>query len=113
MEPTAPIFIVDGLDISAYRSATDAALHLEGPDVLAGDYRVYDANGRKFVMHSSGGPKDYSATVTAQLAEEPAVPQELAEALRATLKVLGLTLPPRASLADLVDAFLAKVGYER
>ena len=113
MDVTAPIFIVDGLDISAYRSPADAALQLEGPDVLAGDYRVYDANGHKFIMRSSGGPKDYSAKVTAQLADEPAVPQELAEALRATLKALGLDVPPRSSLPDLVWAFLAKVGYQR
>jgi len=67
VEPTAPIFIVDGLDISAYRSAADAALQLEGPDVLAGTYRVYDAKGHEFTLRSSGGPTDYSAKVTAQL----------------------------------------------
>ena len=113
MDATAPIFIVDGLDISAYRSAADAALQLEGPDVLAGDYRVYDSNGQKVIMHSVGGPKDYSAKVTAQLADEPAVPGELADALRASLEALGLAVPPRSSLADLVWAFLAKVGYQR
>ena len=113
MEATAPIFIVDGLDISAYRTAAAAALHFEGPDVLANDYRVYDAKGHRFVLHSSGGPKDYSAKVKAQLADEPAVPQELAQALRASLEAQGLTIPPRSSLADLVWSFLAKVGYER
>ena len=113
MEPSAPIFIVDGLDISAYRSAADAALSLEGPDVVAGGYRVYDANGHRFTMHSSGGPKNYSARVTAQLADQPAVPEELAEALRNSLEALGLAGHPRSFLADLVWAFLAKVGYER
>ena len=113
MDPTAPIFIVDGLDISAYRSAADAALSLEGPGVLAGGYHVYDASGHRFIMHSSGGPKDYSAKVTAQLTDQPAVPEELAEALRKSLEALGLTVPPGSSLADLVWAFLAKVSYER
>ena len=113
MEPTAPIFIVDGRDISAYRSAATAALQLEGPDVLANNYRVYDAGGHEFILHSAGGPTDYSAKVTATLADKPPVPQELAEALRGCLEALGLTVPPRSSLADLVWAFLAKVGYEK
>jgi len=113
VEPTAPIFIVDGLDISAHRSPAEAALQLEGPDVLAGDYRVYDANGHTFILSSSGGPRDYSARVTAQLSDKSPVPDELAEALRRTLEALGMAVPPRSSLADLVWAFLAKVGYER
>ena len=52
-----PIIIAEGLDVSFFRSAEAAALALEGPDVVDGIYRAYDADGRPLALAARGGPR--------------------------------------------------------
>ena len=113
MDPTLPIIIADGDDIMAYRTLADAALALEGPDVIAGTYQAFDARGRPLALGSTGGPHDYSARVTIALADAAPQPERLAELLQRTLAAVGLAVPPTASLDYLLSAFLARHGYGR
>jgi len=113
VDPTAPIIIADGRDVVAYRTAADAALALEGPDVLDGTYQGFDARGRVLRLESEGGPHDYSARVRIALADSAPQPDRLAELVHRSLDAAGLVVPPGASLDDLLWAFLAKYGYAR
>lgn len=42
----SPIIISENGDLSFYRSASDAAIDMEAIDVLHGEYKGYDAEGR-------------------------------------------------------------------
>jgi hypothetical protein len=49
-----PVFVIEGLDISMYDSVDDAAAALEGVDVEAGLYSVFDIEGRRIVLKGEG-----------------------------------------------------------
>lgn len=107
-----PIIVADGLDVCLYRTVSDAALALEGPDVLAGIYRAYDAAGRPLQLRTDGGPHDYSARVHIELGT-PTVVQELRALLQDFLAAAGHPMPLDTELRALVSATEERVGYSR
>jgi hypothetical protein len=109
-----PIIIAEGRDVTVYRTVADAALSLEGPDVLGDIYQAYDANGVSLKLISNGGPDDYSAKVSI-LASDPPVHDAdgLRRLLRENLEHDRASVSTSASLDNLLEAFIALNGFSR
>jgi hypothetical protein len=107
-----PIIVVEGLDVSFFPSPSAAAAALEGPDVIDGIYQAYDADGRRLVLKSAGGAADYSAVV---VVEESGVIESdaLSQLLREYLAAAGQHVPPRSSIAELVELGIATTGFRK
>jgi hypothetical protein len=54
MTISPPIVVIDGSDISIYKSVSEAERHLEGPDVKDGRYLAYDSEGRLLKLDAIG-----------------------------------------------------------
>ncbi|HEX2050195.1 MAG TPA: hypothetical protein VHJ34_06120 [Actinomycetota bacterium] len=81
-EPTPPIVLVDGDDVTVFAARADAEAQVEPPD--AGDETGYDALGRRLRFESEG------RTVRISLAEREAASTAPLEAcLRGFLRRLG------------------------
>jgi hypothetical protein len=106
-----PIIIAEGLDVSFYGSADAAALALEGPDVIEGIYRAFDADARPLLLSSSGGPSDYSARLDISLypGASPDV-RGLSTLLREYLTATGQYVPDDAPLEALLKQAQAHGG---
>jgi len=82
--PTAPIFIIDGLDVGVFASLDEALLQLESIDVKTGEYSSYDAEGRRIQLTVDGDK------VIGHLAAPTSThAHELSAALREFLKAMG------------------------
>ena len=96
-----------------FETVEAAALSVEGPDVIAGIYEVFDSTGQQLILSAAGGPHDYSAAVTLT---EPGVPQLQSDRLRTLLREhlehFGLSAPPDASLTKLLADVIAHSGYD-
>lgn len=106
-----PIIIAEGLDLSFFRSAEAAATALEGPDVIDGIYRAYDADGLPLALASRGEPPDYNAVVEiAPPADGSRDQAGLAALLREYLGAVGQHAPERAPLSALLEQAVAHAG---
>jgi hypothetical protein len=111
IEMRAPIVIAEGLDVSFFGSTDAAALALEGPDVIEGIYRAFDADARPLLLRSNGGPTDYSAQVEISL--QPGARPDvigLSTLLREYLGATRQAVPQDAPLAALLDRAVAHAG---
>lgn len=113
MDIVPPVVVVDGLDVSFFRTPEEAGRALEGPDVLEGLYVAYDATGQPLDLHSEGGPSDYSARVWFSRRSGPPATGDLEKVLRDFLVALGESVPPEAGLDTLLARAIAKSGYRR
>jgi hypothetical protein len=101
INPTPPVFVIDGLDVGVFKSIEDAVLQLEPVDVNRGEYSAYDGEGRSLRLAVDG------SKVTAHLAEAKAShADELSVALREFLKAMGEKTAddPGCDLPCLVEA---------
>ena len=106
-----PIVIAEGLDVSFYGSSDAAALALEGPDVIEGIYRAFDADARPLLLSSHGGPTDYSAAV--EIGLQPGArpdPAGLSTLLREYLSATRQPVPEDAPLSTLLEQAIAHGG---
>jgi hypothetical protein len=103
-----PIVIVENGDLSIFASVEDVDAELEAVDVRAGRYVAYDATGRRLALTVA----ERRRVVVAEDPEAgPSDPDVLAAALRRYLEACGRSVPPDASLAELVRVAVDVVGY--
>jgi hypothetical protein len=96
---TAPILLVDGLDVSLYGSLEELEIGLEPLDVKDYDFLVCDAEGRLVQLEARSG------RVMAWVAEEkPTHAAELEGALREFLKEMGSPEDTACDLPCLIEA---------
>lgn len=81
-----PIFIVDDLDVSSYKSLDEALSGLEPIDIKNNAYIMYDAEGRVVQLATDG------KRITAIIEDEPSHAVQLESSLRKFLGLMGDTL---------------------
>jgi hypothetical protein len=101
-EASLPIFIVDDLDISSYKSLDEALLGLEPIDIQNNAYIMYDAEGRVVQLATDG------KRITPIIEDEPSHAIQLETSLRKFLRLIGETVADDANcnLPCLVDTCL-------
>lgn len=108
-----PLFVAEGLDISAFRDATALELKLEAIDVEAGIYEGWDAEGRvlQFTVESR---RLGLLSVKVEL-KEPATVNSDGLRQRLAFVLAGYGKPPtlEMSLAEVVQQFVDCAGYTR
>jgi hypothetical protein len=85
-EASLPIFIVDDLDVSSYKSLEEALSCLEPIDIQNNAYIMYDAEGRVVQLATDG------KRITATIEDEPSHAVQLEASLRKFLRIMGDTL---------------------
>lgn len=108
--PQPPIFCAEGGDVSCHASAEAFARHLEGPDVLAGTYRAFDAVGRPLMLSTDGDAQGYSARVYVSLSPAPPDPDALRQILAPVLTRNGVASTPAVSLEALTAEAASLLG---
>ena len=109
-----PIFVVEGRhDVSVHPSIRDATSGLEGIDVQAGAYRVFDSAGRRIALRAEGVRRRWFivdiGTVPVDAVETvPTAAGELRELLLEHLESLGGSVPAGADLATLTNIIAEK-----
>jgi hypothetical protein len=103
-----PIFIVDGLDVSAYGSLDEAVAGLEPVDIKNNAYVMYDAEGTLIRLTTDGN------RITASVDDEPKHATQLEYALREFLTLMDDTQADQAScdLPCLVKACLKYISVQ-
>ena len=102
-KPIPPIFIIDGEDVSIYKSVQDAAFHLEPIDVRNGEYVAYDSKGNLLRLETT---QDDNSPIVISFAEEGlAHVKALEVTLRGYLKAMGeqVNIDPPYDLSCLVE----------
>lgn len=104
----APVFIIDGDDVSAHDSLRDAVLSVEGVDVAEGDYTCFDAIGRRIALRATGVRHGYVSVDIGEvhvgaIEETPTGAAELRNALIDHLRHRGQEVADDADLASLVN----------
>jgi len=96
-----PLFIADcdGVDVSGYRSVSDAESDLEATDVENNEYKAFDAEGR--LLHLT---VEYGLVRIASAESKPCHAAELRGRLEKFLRAKeAVTVPETASLAEIVE----------
>ena len=111
-EMTLPLFVVEGLDISAYRTREKLETDLEGIDVAENRYQAYDAEGRLLTLTAIGGRRsgfvvNVGRVTVSGVETTPTHQAELAKALRNHLDAIGRPPAEGLELHQLVKAFLS------
>jgi hypothetical protein len=102
-----PIIVLENGDLNLFASAEDVDAELEAVDVRDGLLVAYDATGRRLRLEVEG-------RLGVRVTEDPAGlrdPQPLERALRHYLQASGVHASAEASLADLVQVAVDKVGF--
>jgi hypothetical protein len=102
-----PIIVLENGDLDLFASAEDVDAELEAIDVRDGLFVAYDATGRRLRLEVEG-------RLGVRVTQDPAGvrdPQPLERALRHYLQACGVHASAEASLADLVQVAVDKVGF--
>ena len=112
---TPPIFVVEGDDVSAFRTIADAERALEEIDVDDGIYLAWDSSGRVLALTTgfqSGFPGSMGVHITAGVPER-VEPDALRSLLVRVLHQYAQLDTASSSLQDVLSAFLRWASYSR
>ena len=114
-DPTFPIFVFDGNDLSLFGDFNSITTDLEGVDVEDGRYAAFDATGRAVVLKAVGVLRGrFSVEIGRVLVgDESTTPsvQEFENRLRLHLHACGRIPRTETSMRELVQACKELAGY--
>lgn len=110
----APYILVEGGDVTFFRSIADVLGWVEAVDVIAGVYSLFDANGHVLTFRTQAGrePWEHAGRVFVEPTETRAV-EELRQILVMRARAPDLTVlhPEHMSLEDLVASLATRLGF--